>query len=177
MHVIAPLPTGLIAVVGDEQTGKTTYLRRLAGDLAPAPQDWRAPGARWCDLSLPGWDVQQPVAYWAAQQAACPHWDAALADTLVASLGLTQHREKQLFMLSTGSRRKVGLVGLLASGASIVCLDQPYAALDAASIQVLRSHLQNQAELADRAWVVADYVADPQLPWKQVIRLDSPVRG
>ena len=174
MHVIAPLPPGLIAVVGDEQTGKTTYLRRLAGDQTRGPQDWQAPDARWCDLSLPGCDDQKPGDYWAAQQTQCPQWDAALADALVTDLGLTPHLEKQLFMLSTGSRRKVGLVGLLASGASMVCLDQPFAALDAASIQALRKHLQSQAHHPVRSWVVADYVADPQLPWARVVRLDIP---
>lgn len=44
-------------------------------------------------------------------------------------------------MISTGSRRKVALVGLLASGSTITCLDKPYVAPDLASIQVLRELL------------------------------------
>jgi energy-coupling factor transporter ATP-binding protein EcfA2 len=75
-------------------------------------------------------------------------------------------------MLSTGSRRKVAIVGLLACGATTTCLDQPYAALDGASIQVLREFLSDVADHTSRTWVVADYEADKRLPWAQVITLD-----
>jgi energy-coupling factor transporter ATP-binding protein EcfA2 len=75
-------------------------------------------------------------------------------------------------MLSTGSRRKVALAGLLACGATLTCLDQPYAALDQASIRVIRAFLQDMADHASHSWVVADYEADPQLSWQRVISLD-----
>ncbi|MEN9888483.1 MAG: hypothetical protein RL559_520, partial [Pseudomonadota bacterium] len=76
--------------------------------------------------------------------------------------------------LSTGSRRKVALVGLLASGTAITCLDQPYASLDMASVGVLRGFLQDMAEQPTRAWWVADYVADPALAWASVVQLSAP---
>jgi len=67
---------------------------------------------------------------------------AAKPPTCVGSvLTVLPHQHKQLFMLSTGSRRKVAVAGLLACGATITCLDQPYAALDSASIQVIRDFL------------------------------------
>jgi energy-coupling factor transporter ATP-binding protein EcfA2 len=75
-------------------------------------------------------------------------------------------------MLSTGSRRKVALVGLLACGAKVTCLDQPYAALDRASIRVISAFLHDMADHATRTWVVADYEADSQLSWQRVISLD-----
>ncbi len=75
-------------------------------------------------------------------------------------------------MLSTGSRRKVALAGLLACGATVTCLDQPYAALDHASIEVIRDFLREAAEHPTRTWVVADYEADPNLPWTKVLSLD-----
>jgi hypothetical protein len=50
-------------------------------------------------------------------------------------------------------------------------LDQPYAALDMASIRVLRTFLQDMANHTRRSWVVADYEADASLPWRQVIAL------
>jgi len=79
--------------------------------------------------------------------------------------------EKPLYMLSTGSRRKVALLTLLASGAAVVCLDQPYTALDMASVGALRDYLKTQAAHPHRTWVVADYVADAQLPWCMVVQL------
>jgi ABC-type multidrug transport system ATPase subunit len=77
-------------------------------------------------------------------------------------------------MLSTGSRRKVGLVALLVSGAKFVCLDQPFSALDQASIGVLVDFLNDMNQDNSRAWVVADYVADPRLDWVSLVELDGP---
>lgn len=158
---LLPLPGGLVAVTGDEGAGKTRLLRSLAQ---------AAPGL-WLDLSLPGDDALEPRQVWQALQARCPRWDAALHQQLVDALGLGEHLGKQLFMLSTGSRRKVALVGLLAAGAPVTCLDQPFAALDAGSVRVLREFLADMADHASRTWVVADYEADARLPWRRVVAL------
>jgi ABC-type transport system involved in cytochrome c biogenesis ATPase subunit len=170
------LQTGLVAVTGGERSGKTSYLRRLCGDLDPLPGEVEQLGAQahaiWVDLSLPGQDDNTPTQWWATFQESSPHWNAALRLELAETLGLLPHVHKQLFMLSTGSRRKVAIVALLACGATITCLDQPFAALDGASIQVLRTFLGDMADHASRTWVVADYEADKRLPWAQVIALD-----
>ena len=47
------------------------------------------------------------------------------------------------------------------------------AALDLASISVLREFLQDMAEHTSRAWVVADYEADTELPWRSVVAMGS----
>lgn len=160
MPNLTPWPTGLIAITGGERTGKTSYLQQAHAD------------ARWLDLALPARDKQTAGQVWATMQATSPQWNAALHAELVDALKLTAHLDKQLFMLSAGSRRKVALAGLLACGATVTCLDQPYAALDMASIQVVRGFLHDMAAHSSRTWMVADYEADPQLPWRQVISLD-----
>lgn len=149
-------------MTGDEGTGKTRYLRQLG-----------AAGALWLDLALPGQDDQTPQEIWAAMQQRSPHWDAGLHQQLVEALLLAPHQHKQLYMLSAGSRRKVALAGLLACGATVTCLDQPYAALDGASIRAVNAVLVNGADHPTRTWVVADYEAHPLLPWRQVIALDG----
>lgn len=154
---------GLHAVTGDEGSGKTRLLQALAG----IPQAH----ALWLDMRLPDHDEHSPPEVWATWRARWPHWDENLRTDLTRALDLDGHLDKRLFMLSTGSRRKVALVGLLASGAAITCLDQPYAALDLASIRVLREFLADMAEHPSRAWVVADYEADPSLPWASVMAL------
>ena len=157
------LPPGLVAVVGDEGSGKTRLLRRIERDL---PGD-----AFWLDPSLPGLDDRSAPQLWAQWQRAWPAWNPALQQDLAQALQLAPHLGKQLFMLSTGSRRKVALVALLASGARVTCLDQPFAALDAAAIRVVLDFLADQAGHPSRTWVVADYTADPRLPWRQLVHL------
>ncbi|RYF38847.1 MAG: hypothetical protein EOO25_16290 [Comamonadaceae bacterium] len=151
---LLPLPPGLVAVTGDEGSGKTTLLRRLG----------EQPSALWLDLALPGQDDQTLPRVWAALQPRCPQWDASLQQRLVDALGLQPHLGKQLFMLSTGSRRKVAMVGLLAG---LVVRHHPGAA------GVVRQFLHDAADHASRTWVVADYEADARLPWRRTIALDK----
>ena len=166
------LPPGLIAVTGGERTGKTSWLRRLCGELPAHPDVPAHPDAQWLDLALPAHDAQTPQQLWLALQARSPRWNAALHQELADALKLLPHQDKPLYMLSTGSRRKVALAGLLACGATVTCMDQPYAALDMASIRVIRGFLQDMTTHASRSWVVADYEADPQLTWQRVLSLD-----
>lgn len=156
---LLPVPPGLVAVTGDEGTGKTRLLRSL-GD-----------NAFWLDLSLPGQDDQTPRQVWHALQPQHPLWDRPLQEQLIEALDLTSHLDKKLFMLSRGSRRKVALIGLLASGAAVTCLDQPFAALDAGSAGVILDFLADMADHPTRTWVVADYEADARLPWGRHIAL------
>jgi ABC-type transport system involved in cytochrome c biogenesis ATPase subunit len=169
---VHPLSAGLIAVIGGERSGKTDLLRRLCGDLPVLLGEEPHPDAKWLDLSLPTQDDQTPQQIWQALRQRSPQWNVELHHKLMAALALTPHQDKKLFMLSTGSRRKVALAGLLACGATVTCLDQPYAALDRASIRVISAFLSDMADHANRTWVVADYQADPQLNWCRVISLD-----
>lgn len=155
---------GLNAVVGDEGRGKTRFLHQLSESH---------PQAFWLDLKLPEHDEHTPEEVWHIIQSQWPQWHPTLCQDLSEALNLQEHLGKRLFMLSAGSRRKVGLVGLLASGAQVTCLDQPYAALDLASIQVLREFLEDVSQDPGRAWVVADYEADPHIEWQNLIDLDQ----
>mgnify|MGYP000682776368 CR=1 FL=1 len=153
---------GLNAVTGDEGSGKTRLLRELAQGT---------PHALWLDLRLPEHDEQTPEQVWETLQAQCTGWNPDLQADLVQALHLQDHLGKKLFMLSAGSRRKVGLVGLLASGATVTCIDQPYAALDMASVRVIQEFLTDMADHPSRAWVVADHEKDETLDWRSVVCL------
>ena len=156
---------GLNAVMGDEGAGKTRFLRLLS-ELES--------DALWFDLRLSNHDALTPLEFWHHLQSQCPRWNETLRSQLCDALDLNDHLHKQLFMLSAGSRRKVGLVALLVSGAKFVCLDQPFSALDQASIGVLVDFLNDMNQDNSRAWVVADYVADPRLDWVSLVELDGP---
>lgn len=171
MHILQPLPPGLVAIVGGEGAGKTSYLRRLCGDLPALASHTPQADARWLDLGLPLQDASTPLQVWATLRENSPGWNVDLHQDLVEALALLPHQNKALYMLSTGSRRKVALAGLLACGAGITCLDQPFAGLDGASVRVLCDFLNDMADHTTRTWVIADYEAHPQLTWRQVISL------
>lgn len=173
MPFFSSLPTGLVAITGGERTGKTTLLRRLTGNVSSQQVQTPPTDALWIDLALPDHDDQTPQQVWAKLRASNPRWSEDLHSDLVKELNLHPHLDKQLFMLSCGSRRKVALAGLLACGTTVTCLDQPYAALDLSSIRVVREFLIDMSDHSSRTWFVADYEADPHLPWKRVVSLDS----
>jgi ATPase subunit of ABC transporter with duplicated ATPase domains len=163
---------GLNAVVDTDGEGKTPLLRSLVqaeGDSAQTPPD-----SLWLDTRLVEQDALTPESAWSQLEPRYPRWNHSLASELIDALQFTEHLGKRLDMLSTGSRRKVALIALLSSGATITCLDQPYSALDQASVQVIREFLQDMSDSTTRAWVVADYEADPVLPWNNVITRLNP---
>lgn len=166
---IAP---GVTWVGGDESTGKTTLLRLLAGELTAQsgtlqingipfkeqPQAYRNQVA-WVDPRTQAFDTLTPQAYWDGLRKQHSAFADELLTDLIAGLALEPHLPKSLYMLSTGTKRKVFLAGALASGAAVTLLDEPFAALDRASIGLVLELLQEAAAHPSRAWLVADYVA------------------
>lgn len=153
---IAP---GLTVVRGGEGRGKTTLLRLLAGQFKPAAGsiDNRARSVFHHDPRDRQADAVVASLWLQSLQPAYADWQADAIDGLVDAFGLDEHISKPLYMLSTGSRRKVGLVAAAASRADLVLLDTPFAALDAPSCRLLTELLQEAADSTVQAWVVADY--------------------
>ncbi len=178
------LPPGVSALTGDEGCGKTSLLRLLAGDLTATSGQMNQPCVAWpehadvwrqdvfwVDLRLPGHDNDTTEQCWAHLSQRYPRFDSDLLSELATLLKLDEHRHKSLYMLSTGSRRKVGLAAALASGANITLLDQPLAALDLASAREVLGFLQDMSDHPSRAWLVADYDLPAGVTLASVIRL------
>ncbi len=168
-------PAGVSWICGDEGTGKTTLLRLLASDVQATAGKLVAPQGDvfWVDLQDAVHDTTTVQACWDALRARWPNWNDELLHDLAEELDMTQHLDKRLNMLSTGSRRKVMVLAALASGAAVTLLDQPFAALDLASIRILHELLHEAAEHPSRAWIVADYEAPSDLPVVSVLNLDA----
>jgi len=176
------LPAGVSGLLGDEGLGKTSLMRLLSGDLVAtagqlrlasrsAPLSLPQPSAVfWIDLRLPLHDNDTPAQCWAQLRASLPVWSEATQNELIDVLQLAPHLDKRLNMLSTGSRRKVGLVAALASGATVTLLDQPFVSLDQASIRSLQAFLVQQGQNTERAWLIADYEKPAHLPLASVIQ-------
>lgn len=153
------IPAGLTLVRGGDGAGKTTLLRLLAGELTPTRGHLvRPPGvAFWVDPRraeddpLTGWQWLQ------AQRARFPDWDEAACAPLIEGFDLTGQMDKGLYMLSTGTRRKLWLVAAFACGARTTLLDLPFGALDAPARAQLGRLFETACGHAQRAWVVADY--------------------
>ena len=172
-------PTGVSWLCGDEGTGKTTLLRLLAGDVQPTAGAVTTPegGVFWANLQDPAHDTTTVQASWDALRARYPNWNAALQQDLAEALDMTPHLEKRLNMLSAGSRRKVMVVAALASGATVTLLDQPFAALDMASIHIIEDFLHEAVHHTRRTWIVADYEAPAQWHTSRVLNLDLYANG
>lgn len=164
----ATLGPGVTLLFGDTGSGKTTLLRALAGDQ-PITGRLRLNGVALDDDEC----AYRDALCWLAD--ATDAHDQAVVDTLPATLGvdparwsahaeafgLGPHRAKPLYMLSTGSRRKVGLAAALASTRALTLLDEPTGALDAPSIAHLMRSLAQIAQRRERIVVVASSQALP----------------
>jgi ABC-type multidrug transport system ATPase subunit len=164
------VPAGLNLVRGGDGRGKTTLLRLLAGQvpadsgrlsihgdfLHSTPAAYRQQ-VFWVDARSTAFDQVAPTAYFASLCGTYPGWDATALDALTQGLSLSEHLHKPMYMLSTGSKRKVWLAAALASGAAVLLLDDPFAALDKPSIAFVLRQLRRLAHQRVQACVVAHY--------------------
>ena len=177
------LAPGVTLVCGDECSGKTTLLKLLAGQL-PTSGDLRIRGVSlaenrasylsqlaWLDPRDAALDQQTARQIFAGLSQKHPGFEPAALQAHVAGLSLTPHLDKALYMLSTGSRRKVLLAAMLSAGCAVTLLDQPFMALDRPSIDYLLGLLAEAARHPGRAWLVADYETPRGVTLAGVIRL------
>lgn len=179
------IPNGLTYVVGDESSGKTTLLRLFAGDLTPQAGSIAVCGINkagnlasykqhvfWVDPRTSAHDGISPSEYFDLQRRIYPAFDDVMLAKLIEGLSLNDHASKAMYMLSAGSKRKVWLAAAFASGATVTLLDEPFAALDKASINFLIQQLEISAQKSKRAWVIADYEVPQNLTTNYTIDLD-----
>lgn len=161
-NLTATIHPGVTFIQGGDGRGKTTLMRLLAGDLKPDSGSIDLGGdARsqlfWLDPRTEAFDQMGINDFFSQQRALYPRFDDAMLAMLVTGLDLDAHIHKNLFMLSTGSKRKVLMAAALASGAPVTLLDMPFAAIDKPSKDFLLGQFRLAAESSDRAIVVADY--------------------
>lgn len=177
---------GVSLVRGDDGSGKTTLLRLVSGDLDADGGRLSITGVSlheqraayqsqlfWIDPRTQVFDQLTPEDYWHDVQARHPAFDPRALPRLIQGLSLDEHVHKPLYMLSTGSRRKVWLATAFASHAPVALLDDPFAALDKPSIRFVLALLRHAAAAQHRAIVIADYTAPPDVPLAAVIELPS----
>jgi ABC-type multidrug transport system ATPase subunit len=180
----ATMPPGVTLVLGGDGRGKTTLLRLLAGELVADagelsinginlkknPKDYRR-HVFWTEPRTDAFDQMTPTQFFDSKRSTYAGFDNDVLEECVDGLALAPELSKQLFMLSTGSKRKVWIAAAFASGAALTLLDMPFAALDKPSIVYVLSLLQEVAAHPARAFVVADYVVPGGVPFAATIDL------
>ena len=161
----------LVAVVGENGTGKTTLLRILAGDLRPdagsvavAGRPGYCPQAVVLDEAL---TVDQNVRYF---QAAYGIDGTDRAGELIDRLGYATCRGQRVGTLSGGTKQKLSLTLALMHDPPVLLLDEPYQGFD---WQTYLAFWELTGELRDRgtATVVISHLVFEQERFDRICHL------
>jgi ABC-type nitrate/sulfonate/bicarbonate transport system ATPase subunit len=143
----------LVAVVGPSGCGKSTLLELICGLRAPAAGTLACAPAVLMpqrDLLLP-WLSALDNAALALRIAGVARREArARADALFAELGLDGFQQSEPRELSGGMRQRVAFLRTLLAGKPVLCLDEPFGALDA----ITRAEMQR--------WLAAGLAHEPR---------------
>jgi NitT/TauT family transport system ATP-binding protein len=179
-----------VAVVGPSGCGKTTLLELVCGLQAPDTGTVRAAPAVLMpqrDLLLPWMNAIDNAAL-ALRVAGVGREPArAQAAALLRDFGLAGFERARPYELSGGMRQRVAFARTLLSGRTVLCLDEPFASLDALTRQDMQDWLAGTLATQPRtvvlvthdveeAMVLADrvYVLSPR-PGRIVATLDVDV--
>ncbi|CAN5865064.1 N/A [soil metagenome] len=179
----ASIGAGVTLMFGDTGSGKSTLLRVMAG-VQPAGGRLTLRGVRldqsaaayrrnvfFVDSATSAFDQVTARACTAALREGDANFDERTWQELVDGFSLTPHVDKPMYMLSTGSKRKVWLASALASGRALTLLDEPTGALDAGSIRCLWRVLRERVKASGRAVVIASAERIDQVPLAGTIEL------
>jgi len=161
----------MVAVAGENGTGKTTLLRILAGDLRPDAgsvairgRPGYCPQTAVLDEAL---TVDQNVRYF---QAAYGIGRTGRAEALIERLGYAGCRDQRVGTLSGGTRQKLSLTLALMHDPPVLLLDEPYQGFD---WQTYLAFWEMAGELRDRgtATVVISHLVFEQERFDRICHL------
>jgi ABC-2 type transport system ATP-binding protein len=161
----------MVAVAGENGTGKTTLLRILAGDLRPDAgsvairgRPGYCPQTAVLDEAL---TVDQNVRYF---QAAYGIGRTGRAEALIERLGYAGCRDQRAGTLSGGTRQKLSLTLALMHDPPVLLLDEPYQGFD---WQTYLAFWDMAGELRDRgtATVVISHLVFEQERFDRICHL------
>ena len=170
----------IVAVVGPSGCGKTTLLELVCGLVAPdAGSVEAAPAALMAqrDLLLP-WRSAVDNAALALRVAGVDRAAAReRAAQLMADFGLAGFERARPYELSGGMRQRVAFARTLLSGRTVLCLDEPFAALDALTRQEMQDWLAGALAVAPRTVVLVTHDVEEAIVLADRVLVLSPRPG
>lgn len=189
LDVAFDAPGGVTALIGRSGAGKTTVAHVIAGLMRPDMATITAAGATLADTQAGLWlspqarrigyvfqdarlfphlSVRQNLVYGARRRARLPQAEAELG-AVAEMLGIAALLSRRPGALSGGEAQRVAIGRALLSGARMLVLDEPLAALDPARRAEILPHLER---LRDQARVPILYVSHAM---EEVARLATTV--
>ena len=174
------LPGEVLAVVGPSGCGKTTLLELICGLQRP---DGGAVVSRPAalmpqrDLLLPWMSALDNAAL--ALRIAGRSRAQARAETAArfAQLGLAGFEDARPHELSGGMRQRVAFLRTLMAGKPVLCLDEPFGALDAITRQEMQGWLARALELQPRTVALVTHDVEEAVVLADRIAVMSPRPG
>ena len=162
----------IIWVRGANGSGKSTLFRALAGLLPLAAGRLNVTGSIALNDDNNALDPEQSVEdnlrFWAKMDGVSP----AVLEKALEALDLVSLAELPVRFLSAGQKRRVSLARMIASGAPIWLLDEPYNGLDQANVARLDEVLHRHTASGGIA-LIASHIA-PTVNVARSVMLDQP---
>ncbi len=177
------LNTGLTWILGGDGKGKTSVLKLITNELKPQNGKINYHSTLkctdnscdkeifWINPNQIQFENNTALEVWAEIKKSYPRWNQELCLELAQAFSLNPHLFKPLYMLSAGSKRKVWLCAAFAASATLTLIDEPFAALDLASQQIVLELLEDCMHHPTKAYLVADYLIPDQFATSKVINL------
>ena len=173
-------PGEIVAVVGPSGCGKTTLLELVCGLSGPDTGTVdAAPAALMAqrDLLLP-WRSAVDNAALALRVAGIAREAAReQASTLLREFGLGGFERARPSELSGGMRQRVAFARTLLSGRTVLCLDEPFAALDALTRQEMQDWLADALLAQPRTVVLVTHDVEEAIVLADRVLVMSPRPG
>jgi NitT/TauT family transport system ATP-binding protein len=154
------MPGQLVTLLGPSGCGKTTLLELVCGLIEPDAGTVEAAAAALMaqrDLLLP-WRSAVDNAALALHVAGVGRDEArARAGALLRDFGLEGFERARPHELSGGMRQRVAFARTLLSGRTVLCLDEPFAALDALTRQEMQDWLAGTLAVVPRTVVLVTH--------------------
>ncbi len=143
----------ILALLGQSGSGKSTILRLMAGLTEPTQGAVRSHGGPLASLNrgvaivfqsfalYPWLTVQQNVRVGLIQRRLEPRQEQVEIDRALELIGLTGYENAYPKQLSGGMRQRVGFARALVAQPEVLCMDEPFSALDVLTAESLRTEV------------------------------------